>query len=187
MGQKWRKIRRRCSSFNTGSAGKGKGSDGRGPLIPSTSSDDSATASPSLPSTTAVSAAATAVHDMLRARLNVLNIGNNKGRPPQRHHRTVAADTSSTFYVPSPLLSQGDDDDGGGTAGPCSLPVVFDLCPDQQQRFLRTSSLCRRSRRCAVDTPSSCGSSGRGTADDGAGSDRSSVSYSDHNSDAADR
>lgn len=196
MGQKWRKIRRRCSSFNTGSKGSKGANDRRpcdygggqdcGPLIPASSSDDSTVSlsSPLQPppppsSATTVSAAANAVHDMLRARLNMLNIGNNKRRLPQphdQHHRsTVATADTSTFYVPSPLLRTDghryDDDDA---AGPCSLPVAFDLCPDH--RLLRASS--RRSR--AVETPSSCGSSGRGTADDGAGSDRSSVSFSDH-------
>lgn len=192
MGQKWRKIRRRCSSFNTG-AGKGNkgandhrpcdygGGQDCGPLIPTSSSDDSTVSlsSPPSSSTAAVSTAANAVHDMLRARLNILNIGNNKRRLPQlhdQHHRsTVAAADTSTFYVPSPLLrTDGHRYDDDNSAGPCSLPVAFDLCSDHQ--MLRASSRCSR----AIETPSSCGSSGRGTADDGAGSDRSSVSFSDH-------
>lgn len=195
MGQKWRKIRRRCSSFNTGS-GKSRSDDretcgggddrlDRGPLIPpsSPSDDDPSAASPS---------PATTVHDMLRARLNMLNIGGgDKHRPVQRGgQRSAAADRSSTFYVPSPLLRTDGEQRRDDDTGPCSLPVAFDLCAadsrlhhhhhqhhhQQQQRLVRPSSLCR----AAAETPSSCGSSGRGTADDGAGSDRSSVSYSDH-------
>lgn len=192
MGQKWRKIRRRCSSFNTGSTGGkskatddnqdrcgygGGGGQDRGPLLAATSSDDSSASLPSPPS-------ATTVHDMLRSRLNMLSIG-YKRRPQLQHHQhqqhREIADTTSTFYVPSPLLrTDGNDDHGGGGAdddGPCSLPAAFDLQPSaDQHRLLQPSSLCR----VAADTPSSCGSSGRGTADDGAGSDRSSVSYSDH-------
>ncbi|XP_026807086.1 formin-like protein 8 isoform X1 [Rhopalosiphum maidis] len=181
MGQRWRKIRRRCSSFNAGT-GKGKSVAAvDGPLLPpSPSSSDDSTASLSPPT------AAATVQDMLRARLNMLNIG-NKRRPQLQlfgnaRPNSMASDTS-TFYVPSPLLRS---DDGASTghgrydghadtdaAGPCSLPVAFDLSADH--RLLQPSSLCR-----VAETPSSCGSSGRGTADDGAGSDRSSVSYSDH-------
>lgn len=196
MGQKWRKIRRRCSSFNTGT-GKGKtttddrgrcdfgtGQD-RGLLIPTSPlSDDSSvslSSPPRPPMAASVTAAATTMHDMLRARLNMLNIGNRR-RPQLQHqpqHRTTAATDTATFYVPSPLLRTADDDDDDDDAdevvstGPCSLPVVFDLASDH--RLQQPSSLCR-----VAETPSSCGSSGRGTADDGAGSDRSSVSYSDH-------
>lgn len=227
MGQKWRKIRRRCSSFNTGSSGgKGKTSvngdgDGggcggrvhdRGLLLPpsSPSSSEDSTSSP----VTGVSAAAAAVHDMLRARLNMLNIGGGGGNKrdrsqslrngcgsTRRRRATEAATDTSTFYVPSPLLrsaaivgrhdhdhshGEGDDNDDyeyedpPAADGPCSLPVAFDLSTvsataADHRLLLRPSSLCR-----AVETPSSCGSSGRGTADDGAGSDRSSVSYSDN-------
>ncbi|VVC39464.1 Hypothetical protein CINCED_3A000557 [Cinara cedri] len=192
MGQKWRKIRRRCSSFNTGSTGGGGkskasedhqdrcgfggGGQDRGPLLAATSSDDSSASLSSPPAAT--------VHDTLRARLNMLSIG-YKRRPPLQHHQHhggPTADTSSTFYVPSPLLrtaSGGDDhDDGDADDGPCSLPAAFDpqSSADLHHRLLQPSSLCR----VAADTPSSCGSSGRGTADDGTGSDRSSVSYSDH-------
>ncbi|XP_015376697.1 PREDICTED: uncharacterized protein LOC107170975 isoform X2 [Diuraphis noxia] len=167
MGQKWRKIRRRCSSFNTGT-GKDKSASVDGPLLPaspSSSDDSTASLSPTI-------AAAATVQDMLRTRLNMLNIS-YKRRPQVQLFSSarpcsLASDTSSTFYVPSPLLGQDVD-----TAGPCSLPVTFDLSTDQ--RLLQPSSLCR-----VAETPSSCGSSGRGTADDGAGSDRSSVSYSDH-------
>ncbi|XP_025202508.1 formin-like protein 8 isoform X2 [Melanaphis sacchari] len=179
MGQKWRKIRRRCSSFNTGT-GKGKSAGTvDGPLLPpSPSSSDDSTASLSPPPTTA----AATVQDMLRARLNMLNIG-HKRRPPQPQPSrgdnarpdSLASDTS-TFYVPSPLLrsdGRAAAADVQDAAGPCSLPVAFDLSADH--RLLQPSSLCR-----VAETPSSCGSSGRGTADDGAGSDRSSVSYSDH-------
>lgn len=168
MGQKWRKIRRRCSSFNTGT-GKDKSATVDGPLLPpSPSSSDDSTASLSPPM-----AAAATVQDMLRARLNMLNIS-YKRRPQLQlfgsaRPSSLAPDGSSTFYVPSPLLGQDLQD----TAGPCSLPVAFDLSADH--RLLQPSSLCR-----VAETPSSCGSSGRGTADDGAGSDRSSVSYSDH-------
>jgi len=176
MGQKWRKIRRRCSSFNTGT-GKGKSTAAvDGPLLPPSpsSSDDSAASTPT---------AAATVQDMLRSRLNMLNIGGHKRRPQMQlfggggggcnaRPSSVAADTS-TFYVPSPLLRPDDDHCADAAAGPCSLPVAFDLSADH--RLLQPSSLCR-----VAETPSSCGSSGRGTADDGAGSDRSSVSYSDH-------
>lgn len=189
MGQKWRKIRRRCSSFNTGSTGGkskptddhrvdrcgyGDGGQDRGPLLAAAPSDDSSASLPSPPPPPA-----STVHDMLRARLNMLSIG-YKRRPqlqhhPHQQHRGAAADASSTFYVPSPLLPMA----GGGpdAGGPCSLPAAFDRRPSADpHRLLQPSSLCR----VAADTPSSCGSSGRGTADDGAGSDRSSVSYSDH-------
>jgi len=175
MGQKWRKIRRRCSSFNTGT-GKGKSTAAAdGPLLPPSpsSSDDSAASTPT---------AAATVQDMLRSRLNMLNIGGYKRRPQLQlfgggcnaRPSSVAADTS-TFYVPSPLLrpDDGHADAVDAAAGPCSLPVAFDLAADH--RLMQPSSLCR-----VAETPSSCGSSGRGTADDGAGSDRSSVSYSDH-------
>lgn len=169
MGQKWRKIRRRCSSFNTGT-GKGKSTAAvDGPLLPPSpsSSDDSAASTPTA-----------TVQDMLRSRLNMLNIGGHKRRPQLQlfgggcngRPSSAAADTS-TFYVPSPLLRPDDAVDAA--AGPCSLPVAFDQPADH--RLLQPSSLCR-----VAETPSSCGSSGRGTADDGAGSDRSSVSYSDH-------
>lgn len=181
MGQKWRKIRRRCSSFNTG-LGKSRADDrgpcgeydgdqrDRGPLLPRPPplSDDSPPPS-----------AAATVHDVLRARLNALNIGSNKRGPRHRGGHRTADGSSCTFYVPSPLLrtdgrrSDGDDEPA---AGHCSLPVAPDLSA-ADHRLLRASSLCRAA---AVQTPSSCGSSGRGTADDGAGSDRSSVSYSDH-------
>lgn len=177
MGQKWRKIRRRCSSFNTGS-GKGKSAAVDRPLLPQSpmSSDDSH-ASLSPPTTAAT------VQDMLRARLNVLHIGTKRGRPQIQLFGNPPSDTA-TFYVPSPLLcSDGASSDHGhrrhdghadvDATGPCSLPVAFDLSADH--RLLQPSSLCR-----VAETPSSCGSSGRGTADDGAGSDRSSVSYSDH-------
>ncbi|XP_050058248.1 uncharacterized protein LOC114123336 isoform X4 [Aphis gossypii] len=181
MGQKWRKIRRRCSSFNTGTGKGGKSTAAvDGPLLPPSpsSSDDSATSTPPT--------AAATVQDMLRSRLNMLNIGGHKRRPQLQlfgggggcnaRPGSVAADTS-TFYVPSPLLRPDDDDDDhrvDAAAGPCSLPVAFDLSA-ADHRLLQPSSLCR-----VAETPSSCGSSGRGTADDGAGSDRSSVSYSDH-------
>lgn len=200
MGQKWRKIRRRCSSFNTGTSKAKAGDDrgecdfgagqDRGPLISAASSSDDSTTSMSSPpraSNSVVSAAATTVHDILRARLNMLNIGGGGGgggcgnkrrhHPQQAHPRRniTAADASSTFYVPSPLLRAVGGHDGG--AGPCSLPVTFDvhLSTAADQRLVQPASLCR-----VAETPSSCCSSGRGTADDGAGSDRSSVSYSDH-------
>lgn len=210
MGQKWSKIRRRCSSFNTGTGKtaderhrglRGDGQD-RGPLLIPSSPDDSA-AAPSSPRASA--AAATTVQDLLRARLNIGNKHRQRERERERErdrdrerdrHRDAAAATApatSTFYVPSPLLlrTAGCYDD----AGPCSLPAAFEVLSavttvtaaaaaadhqpqhhPQHHRLQQPSSLCR-----VAETPSSCGSSsGRGTADDCAGSDRSSVSYSDH-------
>lgn len=180
MGQRWRKIRRRCSSFNTGgTGGKSKSTDDhrdyrcggqdRGPLLAAGPFEDS---SASLPSPSPPPA--NSVHDMLRARLNMLSIG-YKRRPQLQNHQNhgAGADASSTFYVPSPLLPKA----GAGDGGPCSLPAAFDRRPSADpHRLLGPPS----AGRVAADAPSSCGSSGRGTADDGAGSDRSSVSYSDH-------
>lgn len=211
MGQKWSKIRRRCSSFNTGTGKtaddrhRGRRGDGqeRGPLIPSSPDDSTATSSaPSSPAPPTTPTAAAAVQDLLRARLNIGNKHRQQQQqqqhrqqqqqqPVQQQGRNRDAQATSTFYVPSPLLRTAAAADGYGDAGPCSLPAAFDVMPtvtaaataaaDHQphhplhHRLQQPTSLCR-----VAETPSSCGSSGRGTADDCAGSDRSSVSYSDH-------
>ncbi|XP_050432718.1 uncharacterized protein LOC126840806 [Adelges cooleyi] len=165
MGQKWRNIRRRCSSFNAGGKGdviKSDDDDGggggrcghrdRGLLIPR---HDDPPPQPQPPSVT--------IQEMFRSRLNRMR----KRRPPG------TPTDSSTFYVPSPRLPSAqredaadtDDDDGDDDRnGPCSLPAAFD------NLSVHLASRCR-----IVETPSSC-SSGRGT-DDSAGSDRSSVSF----------
>lgn len=205
MGQKWRKIRRRCSSFNAG--GGGKSDDGGrcefghrdgGPLLPLDDSTGSASLSPTPAPPPSHRPPSTTMHDALRARLNAFTIGKRRrtAAADQRHHEhrqdaAATVESSCTFYVPSPLLRTAagtttatttagtttdhryddDDDDDDPTDGPCSLPVAFDHPSDRLLRGGRRHGL--------ADTPSSCGSSGRGTADDGAGSDRSSVSYSD--------
>ncbi|XP_050542588.1 uncharacterized protein LOC126906232 isoform X2 [Daktulosphaira vitifoliae] len=158
MGQKWRKIRRRCSSFNAG--GKSiKGDENRGVHLDCDNHHDRGFLIPSSPQPSP----AVAVQDIIRSRINRMR----KRCPPTQPDASTAWKTttdSSTFYVPSPLSTpeyeEADDDHNG----PCSLPAIFDNLGDN------LASRCR-----IVETPSSC-SSGRGTDD----SDRSSVSYSEH-------
>jgi hypothetical protein len=136
ISQRWRRLRRRCSSFTTPSQPQ----CGRLLLLPA---DDAVAVN--MPPANPLRGSS-AIPELLRTKLNRLHAGLRKRRAVSVHEMCPSARSQPTFYVPSPL-SITSEEEFSDRSGPLSLPPF--PFRDADARHRKLSSAC---------------SSGRGTA-----------------------
>ncbi|XP_069672470.1 uncharacterized protein [Periplaneta americana] len=179
ISQRWRRLRRRCSSFTTPSPGPCASSTPTHQCERLLLSTDHAvvvsmppTAPPRDGPTTPLRSSASSHHifpemqQMLRSKLNRLHAGLRKRRAVSVHEMSTSSKTNQpTFYVPSPLAKTSENlhapdeqdelyrDEFSSQSGPLSLPPYgfrdSDSRGSSENRQRKLSSTC---------------SSGRGTA-----------------------
>ncbi|PNF35445.1 hypothetical protein B7P43_G04138 [Cryptotermes secundus] len=171
ISQRWRRLRRRCSSFTTPSPGSCASPPSQPQcerlLLPA----DHAVVI-SMPPATPLRSSASSHHlfpEVLRTKLNRLHAGLRKRRAVSVHEMCTSAPSQPTFYVPSPL-SKTSEEEFSERSGPVSLPPFAFRDADTRQRKL--SSACSSGRGTATpptedldgrstDSASSCASSSR--------------------------